>query len=79
MVLGTDFPYTQFYPEKATIVQVDQRGEHLNRRTRLDLGLAALSKRRSVSCCRYSLRSRKTRISRNSSDITRMSAKISMS
>jgi thiamine pyrophosphate-dependent acetolactate synthase large subunit-like protein len=37
-MLGTDFPYTQFYPEKATIVQVDQRGEHLNRRTRLDLG-----------------------------------------
>ena len=39
LMLGTDFPYTQFYPEKATIIQVDRRGEHLGRRTRLDLGL----------------------------------------
>ena len=40
LMLGTDFPYTQFYPEKSTIVQVDRRGENLGRRTRLDLGLA---------------------------------------
>jgi len=39
LMLGTDFPYTQFYPEKAVIIQVDRRGEHLGRRTRLDLGL----------------------------------------
>jgi pyruvate dehydrogenase (quinone) len=39
LMLGTDFPYTQFYPEKATVIQVDVRGEHLGRRTRLDLGL----------------------------------------
>jgi len=39
LMLGTDFPYTQFYPEKATVIQVDCRGEHLGRRTRLDLGL----------------------------------------
>ena len=39
LMLGTDFPYTQFYPEKATVIQVDKRGEHLGRRTRLDLGL----------------------------------------
>jgi pyruvate dehydrogenase (quinone) len=39
LMLGTDFPYTQFYPEKATIVQVDRRGENLGRRTRLDLGI----------------------------------------
>jgi pyruvate dehydrogenase (quinone) len=39
LMLGTDFPYTQFYPEKATIIQIDRRGEHLGRRTRLDLGL----------------------------------------
>ena len=75
LMLGTDFPYTQFYPEKATIIQVDRRGEHLGRRTRLDLGLLAMSKRRLVSCCRCSRRSRTTRISRNSSATTRMSAK----
>ena len=39
LMLGTDFPYTQFYPEQAVIIQVDRRGEHLGRRTRLDLGL----------------------------------------
>jgi pyruvate dehydrogenase (quinone) len=39
LLLGTDFPYTQFYPEKAIIIQVDRRGENLGRRTRLDLGL----------------------------------------
>lgn len=39
LMLGTDFPYTQFYPQTATIIQVDRRGENLGRRTRLDLGL----------------------------------------
>jgi pyruvate dehydrogenase (quinone) len=39
LMLGTDFPYTQFYPEDATIIQVDRRGENLGRRTRLDLGI----------------------------------------
>jgi pyruvate dehydrogenase (quinone) len=39
LMLGTDFPYRQFYPEKATIIQVDRRGENLGRRTPLDLGL----------------------------------------
>jgi len=39
LMLGTDFPYKQFYPEKATVIQVDRRGENLGRRTRLDLGL----------------------------------------
>lgn len=39
LMLGTDFPYQQFYPEKAWIAQVDIRAEHLGRRTRLDLGL----------------------------------------
>jgi pyruvate dehydrogenase (quinone) len=39
LMLGTDFPYQQFYPEKAAIVQVDLRPENLGRRTRLSLGL----------------------------------------
>ncbi|WP_282838120.1 ubiquinone-dependent pyruvate dehydrogenase [Microbacterium flavum] len=39
LMLGTDFPYRQFFPEKATIVQVDIRGEQLGRRTPIDLGL----------------------------------------
>jgi len=39
LMLGTDFPYTQFFPEKAKIIQVDVRGEQIGRRTRVDLGL----------------------------------------
>ncbi|HYP73739.1 MAG TPA: thiamine pyrophosphate-binding protein, partial [Microbacterium sp.] len=39
LMLGTDFPYRQFYPAKAKIVQVDLRGEQLGRRTPIDLGL----------------------------------------
>jgi pyruvate dehydrogenase (quinone) len=38
-MLGTDFPYQQFYPEKATIIQVDIRGEQIGRRTKVDLGV----------------------------------------
>jgi len=39
LMLGTDFPYPQFYPSKAKIVQVDIRGERLGTRTPIDLGL----------------------------------------
>ncbi len=39
LMLGTDFPYRAFYPEKAKIIQVDIRGEQLGRRTKVDLGL----------------------------------------
>ena len=39
LVLGSDFPYQQFYPTKAKTIQVDQRGEQIGRRTRVDLGL----------------------------------------
>jgi pyruvate dehydrogenase (quinone) len=39
LMLGTDFPYTQFYPDHATVLQVDLRGSQLGRRHPLDLGL----------------------------------------
>jgi pyruvate dehydrogenase (quinone) len=39
LMLGTDFPYPQFFPKKANILQVDLRGEQIGRRTRVDLGL----------------------------------------
>ncbi|GAA3942842.1 ubiquinone-dependent pyruvate dehydrogenase [Pseudoclavibacter caeni] len=39
LVLGTDFPYQQFYPKDATIIQVDVRGEQIGRRTPVDIGL----------------------------------------
>jgi pyruvate dehydrogenase (quinone) len=39
LMLGTDFPYRQFYPTHAKIAQVDLLPENLGRRTRLDLGI----------------------------------------
>jgi pyruvate dehydrogenase (quinone) len=39
LMLGTDFPYQQFYPPDAYIIQVDIRGEQIGRRTKVNLGL----------------------------------------
>ncbi len=39
LTLGSDFPYPQFYPEKAKKIQVDLRGEQIGRRTAVDVGL----------------------------------------
>jgi pyruvate dehydrogenase (quinone) len=39
LMLGTDFPYQQFYPSHAYVVQVDIRGEQIGRRTKVDSGL----------------------------------------
>ena len=39
LMLGTDFPYQQFFPKSAKIIQVDIRGDQIGRRTPVDLGL----------------------------------------
>lgn len=39
LMLGTDFPYPQFYPDDATVIQVDLRGENIGRRHPVDLAL----------------------------------------
>ena len=39
LMLGTDFPYQQFFPDDARIIQVDVRGRNLGRRTPIGLGL----------------------------------------
>jgi pyruvate dehydrogenase (quinone) len=39
LMLGTDFPYQQFFPKSAKIIQVDRRGDQIGRRTPVDLGL----------------------------------------
>ena len=39
LMLGTDFPYRQFYPKDAKIIQVDLRGEQIGRRTAVDVAL----------------------------------------
>jgi len=44
LMIGTDFPYQQFFPKHATIIQIDIRGEQLGRRTKLDYGLVGDTK-----------------------------------
>ena len=38
-MLGTDFPYREFLPSGKTVVQLDERGEHIGRRTPVDHAL----------------------------------------
>ena len=44
LMIGTDFPYQQFFPQDATIVQIDLRGEQLGRRTKVDFGFVGDTK-----------------------------------
>ena len=44
LMIGSDFPYQQFFPKEATVVQIDVRGEQLGRRTKVDLGLVGDAK-----------------------------------
>ncbi|MGW6987634.1 thiamine pyrophosphate-dependent enzyme [Streptomyces sp. NPDC054946] len=40
LMLGTDFPYREWYPKDCKVVQIDAREEHLGRRVPVDVGLA---------------------------------------
>jgi pyruvate dehydrogenase (quinone) len=44
LMLGTDFPYPQFFPKDAKVIQVDVHGEQIGRRTKVDLGLVGTVK-----------------------------------
>jgi pyruvate dehydrogenase (quinone) len=44
LMIGTDFPYQQFFPKDATILQIDVRGEQLGRRTKVDFGFVGDTK-----------------------------------
>src|SRR5258708_798241 len=44
LLLGTDFPYRQFFPEKARIAQVDIRAAALGNRCPLDLGVVGTAR-----------------------------------
>lgn len=39
LLLGTSFPYRQFYPEHAEIIQIDCYGDQLGKRTNVSLGV----------------------------------------
>jgi pyruvate dehydrogenase (quinone) len=44
LIVGTDFPYQQFFPEHATTIQIDLRGEQLGRRAKVDYGVVGDAK-----------------------------------
>jgi pyruvate dehydrogenase (quinone) len=44
LMIGTDFPYQQFFPKDATVIQIDVRGEQLGRRTKVDYGFVGDAK-----------------------------------
>ncbi len=39
VMVGTDFPYREWYPSGKQVIQVDARAEHIGRRVQVDLGL----------------------------------------
>lgn len=38
-MIGTDFPYREWYPSGKTVIQLDRRAEHIGRRTPVDVAL----------------------------------------
>jgi len=44
LMIGTDFPYEQFFPKHATIIQIDLRGEQIGRRSKVDFGFVGDTK-----------------------------------
>jgi pyruvate dehydrogenase (quinone) len=39
LMVGTDFPYPEFFPKGKTVIQLDRRAEHIGRRTPVALGV----------------------------------------
>ena len=60
LMIGTDFPYQQFFPKDATIVQIDVRGEQLGRRTKVDYGF--------VGDTKTTLRAMRPKLNQNDND-----------
>jgi len=60
LMIGTDFPYQQFFPKEATIVQIDVRGEQLGRRTKVDYGF--------VGDAKTTLRALRPKLNQNDND-----------
>jgi pyruvate dehydrogenase (quinone) len=44
LMLGTDFPYTDWYPDGKRVIQVDIRQAHIGRRTHVELGVVGDSR-----------------------------------
>ena len=79
LLLGTDFPYRQFYPEGATVAQVDIRAENLGRRAISTWAGGRRRWRRSRRCCPSSRRRPRRQVSRRRRRTTPRRARISTS
>jgi len=44
LMIGTDYPYSNFLPEKGTVIQVDERSHVLGRRAPITLGVTGSSR-----------------------------------
>ncbi|MGO1575572.1 ubiquinone-dependent pyruvate dehydrogenase [Agrococcus casei] len=44
LMVGTDLPYRQFYPEGATVIQIDRRGPQIGKRLKIDHPLVGTAK-----------------------------------
>jgi pyruvate dehydrogenase (quinone) len=51
LLLGADFAWTQFYPNKAKIIQIDIDPTHIGRRHPVTIGRSAVSRRPWSLCC----------------------------
>ena len=49
-MLGTDFPYPDWYPKGKQVIQIDERGAHIGRRTSVDFGVVADAGLRPPAC-----------------------------
>lgn len=44
LMIGTDLPYRQFYPDDATVIQIDRRGPQIGKRVKVDVPLVGTAK-----------------------------------
>ena len=44
LMIGTDLPYRQFYPDNATVIQIDRRGSQIGKRLKVDVPLVGTAK-----------------------------------
>ena len=68
LILGSDFPYRDFYPEDVTVIQVDIRGEQIGRRVAVDIPLVGTVKDTVVALLP------RLNLSRDSAHLARMTA-----
>ncbi len=68
LILGSDFPYRDFYPDDVTVIQVDVRGEQIGRRVAVDFPLVGTVKETAVALMRL------LNLSRDSAHLSRITA-----